>query len=253
MGEQGLGAGAVVAAVVALRREHPEARIAAELVTAVGEQAIVRVTVELPGHGSASALGSAEAGESPRWVELAEDRALLRALSLLGYQAAASWVAGPSAEPEAPALSAPSDRPSGWDQAIERPEPVRREAQVARPAEPVGVGRSPGKGDGAGHTPPETGLAGGIARERGAPLAPSTQTARPAAGQEEASWRESKEPRSASRSDYGWDEFWRWARAQGFFRKEQIAEALGRPVEDLTPRELRMALEAYLREHEQRP
>lgn len=252
MSEQELDAHGLAAAVVALRREHPEARITAELVTALGEQAIVRVMVELPGHGSVSALGSAGAGESPRWVELAENRALLRALSLLGYQAAEHWAARPSAEPETPALSAPSNQPSSWDQAIERPEPVRREAQVARPVEPVGVAPLPGRSDGTGQVPPETGLAGGIARERGAPLAPSTQTARPAAGPEEASRRESKEPRSATRSDYGWDEFWRWARARGFSRKDQIAEALGYSVEGLTPRELRAALETRLREHEQR-
>jgi hypothetical protein len=248
MGEQGLGARAVVAAVVALRREHPEARIAAELVTALGEQAIVRVTVELPGHGSASALGSAEAGESPRWVELAEDRALLRALSLLGYQAAEPWVARPSAEPETPALSAPSDQPSGWDQAIERPEPVRREAQVARPAEPVGVGRPPGKSGGDGHTQVKSRPAGEV--DEGQGTLPARPTVTGPAGTSRPSH---QEPRPAARQDFGWDEFWRWARAQSFFRKEQIAEALGRPVEDLTPRELRMALEAYLREREQRP
>ena len=235
MGEQELGARAIVAAVVALRREHPEARIAAELVTALGEQAIVRVS-------------SAEAGESPRWVELAEDRALLRALSLLGYQAAEPWVARPSAEPETPALSAPSDQPSGWDQAIERPEPVRREAQVARPAEPVGVGRPPGKSGGDGHTQVKSRPAGEV--DEGQGTLPARPTVTGPAGTSRPSH---QEPRPAARQDFGWDEFWRWARAQSFFRKEQIAEALGRPVEDLTPRELRIALEAYLREREQRP
>ncbi|GBD16456.1 hypothetical protein HRbin26_01354 [bacterium HR26] len=225
----------------------------AELLVAQGELAIVRVTVELPGRGGASALGSAGAGESPRWVELAENRALLRALSLLGYEAAERRTARPSAEPETPALSAPSNQPSSWDQAIERPEPVRREAQVARPSEPVRVGPLPGRSDGTGQAPSETGPPGGIGRERGTPLVPSTQTARPAIGPEEASRRESREPRSATRSDYGWDEFWRWARARGFSRKDQIAEALGYSVEDLTPRELRAALEAHLREREQQP
>ena len=248
MSEQELDARGLAAAVLALRQEHPEARIAAELVTALGEQVVVRVTVELPGHGSASTLGSAGAGESPRWVELAENRALLRALSLLGYQAAEPWAARPSAESETPALSTPSDQPSSWDQVIERPEPVRREAQVARPAEPVGVGRSPGRSGGDGHTQVKGRPAGGVDERKGALPAPPT-----AAGPAGTLPPSQQEPRLAGRRDFGWDEFWRWARAHGFFSKEQIAGALGRPVGDFTPRELRTALEAYLREREGRP
>lgn len=248
MMERELDADALVAAAQRLRREHPEARIVTELVTPPGEHVVVRVTVELPGHGSVSALGSAEDGESRRWVELAEDRALQRALERLG-SAAPDALAPAGAGTQTFPVTAGEAR--SWDQESESLKSTQPVELPTQPAELVGAVSSSGNGDVAGQAPTDIGSAGGIGRERGTPLVPSTQTARPATGPEEASRRESREPRPATRSDYGWDEFWRWARARGFSRKDQIAETLGISVADLSPRELRAALEAYLRERGQ--
>ncbi|MCM8747925.1 hypothetical protein NET02_02055 [Thermomicrobiaceae bacterium CFH 74404] len=248
MMERELDADALLAAVKRLRREHPETRIVTELVAPPGEHVVVRVTVELPGHGSVSALGSAEAGESPRWVELAEDRALQRALDRLGSATLDALAPAGAGTPTSPVTA--GDRRS-WDQGSESLKSARAEGLSTQPAELVGVMSSPGKADVAGQASTDIGPAGGIGREPGTPPASAAQARYTVAGPEELSRRESREPRPATRAEYGWDEFWRWARARGFSRKDQIAEALGYSVTDLTPRELRAALEAHLRQRRQ--
>ncbi len=234
-------AGDLTATLAALRREYPEARLLSELASVPGEHVVVRVTIELPGYGATSALGSATAGESPRWIELAEDRALMRALRRLSYEVAEAQAAHQSAElgtpvrstfPVEPAsrsqtpgplLSTPREEPAGQAPAPLAPARRGELAVRDRPVEPAT--------DDAGKP------------ERLPGTRATAETAAPA------------EHRPASRADTGWDGFWRWARPFGFSRKEQIAEALGRPIPEiqgLSPRELRTLVEAHLRERERR-
>lgn len=234
-------AGDLTATLAALRREYPEARLLSELVSALGEHVVVRVTIELPGYGATSALGSATTGESPRWIELAEDRALIRTLRRLGYEVAETHVAYRSTELGTPVRSTfplePASRSQtpGPLQSTPREEPA---GQVPAPLAPARPGEF-----GVRDRPVEPAADDAGAPELLAGTQATVETAAPA------------EHRTAFRSDSGWDGFWRWARPLGFSRKEQIAETLGRPlpeIQGLSPRELRALLEAHLRERKRR-
>lgn len=68
------------------RRDHPDADIETELVVAEEEMAVCRATLRSQAGGSASSHGSAlRELDGAGYVELAEDRALNRALTALGY------------------------------------------------------------------------------------------------------------------------------------------------------------------------
>ncbi len=237
----GPGAGDLTATLAALRREHPEARLLSELVSAPGEHVVVRVTLELPGYGATSALGSATTGESPRWIELAEDRALVRALRRLGYEVAEPQATERSAELRTPVRSTFLVEPASRSQILSPLQSTPRE-------EPAGQAPAP-------LAPADPGEFG--VRDR--PLEPAADDARapelPTGTQATVETAAPAEHRTALRADSGWDGFWRWARPLGFSRKEQIAETLGRPlpeIQGLSPRELRALLEAHLRERKRR-
>lgn len=74
----------VAALLRSLRVDHPNSMISAELTRLDETQAVVRVEIVLPEGGSASSYGVA-AADTPHAVETAENRALGRALSALGY------------------------------------------------------------------------------------------------------------------------------------------------------------------------
>lgn len=246
-------AGGLATAMAALRREHPEARILSELVSVPGEHAVVRVTVELPGHGSASTLGSAEAVESPRCIELAEDRALLRALRWLGYgieELPATYQPVISATPaHSPVVHEYAGRgettvspPSApWDEPAHRAATRVAERHESADRDPQVVEREQGSAAGGRRD------ALSARRAQGAGSSATRPTTAPR--------RAGQESHAALPADFGWDAFWRWARPLGFTRKEQVAEALGRPlaeIQELSPRELRAALETHLPEGEER-
>jgi hypothetical protein len=72
--------------LVWLRSEHPDARIETQLVPTGEDLALCRATVYLASGASASAHGSAKLdGSADALFELAENRALARALAALGY------------------------------------------------------------------------------------------------------------------------------------------------------------------------
>lgn len=68
------------------RSDHPDAEIETELVVAEDDIAVCRATLRTQSGGSASSHGSALRDvNATGYVELAEDRALTRALTALGY------------------------------------------------------------------------------------------------------------------------------------------------------------------------
>ncbi len=68
------------------RTDHPDAEIATELVVAEDDLAVCRATLRTESGSSASSHGSAtRSATGEGYVELAEDRALSRALIALGY------------------------------------------------------------------------------------------------------------------------------------------------------------------------
>jgi hypothetical protein len=42
--------------------------------------------------------------------------------------------------------------------------------------------------------------------------------------------------------DYTWTHFWRWARGHNLSTKGQVEQRIGRPLDNLTPAEVRIAL-----------
>ena len=43
-------------------------------------------------------------------------------------------------------------------------------------------------------------------------------------------------------ADYTWTHFWTWARANNLSTKGQVEQRIGRPIDNLTPREVRQML-----------
>ncbi len=71
-----------------LREEHPQARIATEMVHLDTEQklAVFKAEVSIPDKGSATGFGSETERDFPQgWVEKAETKAIGRALAALGF------------------------------------------------------------------------------------------------------------------------------------------------------------------------
>ena len=68
-----------------LRSEHPEAAVATELAAHESGLAVFRARVSLPEGGEATGWASETAGDVPDYIEVAETKALGRALAALGY------------------------------------------------------------------------------------------------------------------------------------------------------------------------
>jgi hypothetical protein len=80
------GSGELTARLLWFRSDHPEGEIETELVVAETDMAVCRTSLRTQTAGSASAHGSALRDETgARYVEIAEDRSLARALTALGY------------------------------------------------------------------------------------------------------------------------------------------------------------------------
>ena len=71
--------------LVWLRQVHPDAVIETELVSHVGQDAIFRARVTVPGGGSATGFGSEAYDDFRDYIEKAETKAIGRALAALGF------------------------------------------------------------------------------------------------------------------------------------------------------------------------
>ncbi len=224
-----------------LRREHPDAAIITEHVRIDEASAIFKATVSLPTGGRATGYGSETAGDFADFIEKAETKAIGRALNALGYGAQFAE----EADETAPI------RPGGGP-----PTPANR------PAPPSGP-RAPSSGPPSAPTSP----AGGVppidfvsSRDRvagpsAAPGPAPTPAARPPA---RASDRPAAPVANPARSaappppgggdpdlaDYSWSAVWSWARKLGYNGRAAVEELIGRPVEGLSPAELRDLVQA---------
>jgi hypothetical protein len=58
-------------------------------------------------------------------------------------------------------------------------------------------------------------------------------------------------PESDARlEDVSWTEFWKWARGRGLDSRDAVNDAIGRPMDGMTPRQVRDLLRAHLGEEE---
>jgi hypothetical protein len=71
--------------LVWLRAKHPDAEIETQLVQEVGDAAIFRARVAIPGGGSATGYGSETMSDFRDYLEKSETKAIGRALAALGF------------------------------------------------------------------------------------------------------------------------------------------------------------------------
>lgn len=94
------------ARLLRFRSEHTDAEIETELVVAEEDMAVCRATLRTGSSGSASSHGIAfRASSGEEYVEVAEDRALARALTSVGYGA----ISGDESDEDDAAYSPPID------------------------------------------------------------------------------------------------------------------------------------------------
>jgi hypothetical protein len=230
-----------------LRKEHPDAQIVTEHVRIDDGIAIFKATVTLPSGGKATGYGSETAGDFGDFIEKAETKAIGRALNALGYGAQfsergeedATASGPPPAPPARPAAAAPSPPaapprgqagpPAEPPRPIERPTPIPAPA----PAEPTAIQEPPAP---VPFRPaaerPAPAEAPGRREQTPAPVrgprpVPVPAPAAAGAGDDEAM------------ADVSWNDFWTWARTLGYRKRDEVEEFLGRPIEGLTPGEVR--------------
>ncbi len=269
--------------LVWLRSEHPDAQITTEHVTITSEMAIFKAQVAIPGGGSATGYGSETAKDFGDFIEKAETKALGRALLALGFgtQSAQELGEDEGPEPVAPMRPLPARtepprpeapaRPLVAPQAAvaqrgpvapvaPRPEPIPADARRPAPPRPI---REPEPDE------PEFGPIPAIEERREATEVPPSRAAEPA--QPRAAVRPSPPqpivrpaPRPVSSpapafsrepaddgedevvdlANYGWTEFWSWARARGFNDRKSLDAVVGRATNGMTPLEIRKQIQA---------
>lgn len=199
--------------LVWLRHEHADAQIETQVVPGQEAEVFCRATITLRTGGSASGHGSALREESDAPVEEAENRALARALTALGYGAEfddEDYVElRPSLSPPVSLMTARNlidqqdhlSGPETTDEAEPEPQP-----EPELPSEPA----------------PD--------RQPGRKLSEDSEEAR-------------------TGSDISWTKFWEWARARGYRNATELSEMLGVDVLAHTPAEVRRLLKRYELEH----
>jgi hypothetical protein len=230
-----------------LREQHPDARIASKLIPSDDAFVAVRIKIEIEDGPSGSAHGVAMT------IEEAEDRGIVRALEVIGYRADASAVSDDveSEEDESPAPAPVAAQPRAVtpDPA---PTPAEMPTRAQTPAQPSAPAPDPVSGRGSGQQPAPL---AGRAAQMGPPVmvrprqpAPSQQ--RPVQGR--GGLRPVPDPpeTEARLEDVSWTEFWKWARARGFDSRDAVNDAIGRPMDGMTPRQVRDLLKGQLGDDE---
>lgn len=256
--------------LVWLRQDHADALIATELVTFSADLAIFKAVVTIPNGGSASGYGSETARDFPDYIEKAETKALGRALAALGYgtQFARDFEddSPPGSRRDdlgggAPPQRQPTRRtPSTTDDGARADAPDNR-AETATPAprraapvvnlrdgtETPERTKAPGDEDGQEgrptleptrgprHAPP--GASPADAPPRAIPV--RQPTAIPAARPSLVRESPREEEATIDIANYGWTEFWNWARGAGFANRDMLDAAAGRSTQGMTPLEIR--------------
>lgn len=219
-----------------LRSEHPDAQIETELLAVDEERALCKATVRLPSGGAATAHATASRVGGAGQVELAETRALGRALAALGF--------GAEYAEEDIVPARPAERPVS----LVPPTPVRPLRDVEPPPEPEPE-PSPRteRPERAERRAPERPAE---PREEPRPL-PRADTAHPRA--EQPARRDREEDASIAEApaqpgagvDVSWTKFWEWAKERGYRDRAHLKELLGVDVMSMSPREVRRLIVKY--------
>lgn len=257
--------------LVWLRHDHPDALISTELVTFTDDLAIFKAVVSVPGGGSASGYGSETARDFADYIEKAETKALGRALAALGFGtqfardfeddatsgSRADERAGVTTRGAAPARHAPSSAAADTERPVEpasRAEPAASTTRRAAPVLPLREGVDALEPASARESIGERVDRPVVESPRGSRQAPSGPTveepgprpmpsrqptalpaARPSLVREDAGAGEGQ----IDIANYGWTEFWNWARSAGYANRDMLDAAAGRSTQGLTPLEIR--------------
>lgn len=200
-----------------LRQEHPEAAVTTEVIRVEHDLVVMRASISLGNAAAGSGIAAARIEDGDDWagiVERTETVAISRALDTLGYVVSAA-ATGRLSVPE-PAGEAPRVEEEPAPSApVPPPEP-----EPASPSTPSQRERaaSPRVDEAA---PPVVNALRRANRRPG----PSTPTPSPASAEED-----------AHLAEYSWNTFWSRARGLGL-TPEKVTEALGRPANQMTPKE----------------
>lgn len=202
----GGGRGELQARLLWFRTDHPDAEIETELVVAEDDMAVCRATLRTSSAGGASGHGGAlRDSDGATYVEVAEDRALSRALTALGYGSAQAETSEGDEPHTIP--SPPIDLVSARSLLREEQETPDTDDQDEQPAAP--------------------------------------QPLRQEQSESETDDEASGESRPADGADVNWNKFWAWARPRGYSNARELSELLGVEVLAHTPREVRQMLVKY--------
>lgn len=232
------GPQATMLRVLWVRSDHPNTRVETELTHLHDDLVVFRAIVALPGGATATGYAS-EPGMPGKGmavaIERAETRAISRALDVLGYVIPAGEASRNHGDTHAPPVidalrKASFRRPQAGTVVLpdlpELPEPEpapevdRETGEIAGVAEPAQV-------------------AAPVAPAR---VAPGAAAARPEPAGTTAEPPE-KPPAEPPLEDYTWTHFWRWARGHNLSTKGQVEQRIGRSLDNLTPADVRIALQ----------
>lgn len=263
--------------LVWLRSEHPDAQIVTDHVTITSDMAIFKAQVAVPGGGSATGYGSETAKDFGDFIEKAETKALGRALIALGYgtQFAQEFGEDDNADVATPVRAIPphpeaprAERPSAAPQAAVAPRPAIAPSSPRQEAIPADIRRTsaprplretdnpaPTAAEPRRELPePSPYLDQLSAEEKAEPARPTPPRPAPLQTAPRPAPRPSPTPPVFTRepleeeeaidlANYGWTEFWSWARARGFNDRKSLDAIVGRPTNGMTPLEIRKQIQ----------
>jgi len=230
------GPQATILRVLWVRGDHPDTRVETELTHLHDDLIVFRALVALPGGATATGYAS-ETGVPGKnmaiAIERAETRAIGRALDILGYVIAAGAGTRTNGDTHAPpvvdALRKASlhRAPTGT---IVLPD-LDPDPEIDEPADP------------------ETGEIADLPDALDIPEEPPAKAPaepeKPSAAVPEPDRRPAAEATDdPPLEDYTWTHFWRWARGHNLTTKGQVEQRIGRPLDNLTPADVRVALQA---------
>ena len=227
------GPQATMLRVLWVRADHPDTRVETELTHLHDDLIVFRALVALPGGATATGYAS-ETGVPGKnmaiAIERAETRAIGRALDVLGYVIASAAATRNNGDTHAPSVvdalrKATLHRsPTGT---VVLPDLVPDpDIDESVDPEPDMIAGSTGTPETAGPSVPT------------APVTPVPAAPQPMR-------RPATEPAvDPPLEDYTWTHFWRWARGHNLTTKGQVEQRIGRPLDNLTPADVRVALQA---------
>jgi hypothetical protein len=216
--ERGAGnsADAIMLRLLWLRQEHPQAAVTTDAMHIGNDRVVLHAVIALPEGAAGSGIAAARVDEGDDWadvVERTETIAISRALDTLGYVLRAATVDAPAPVRE-PIREVRRDEPAA-PPVTTAPAPAREPSAPApqRPAPPRMDESAPS-------------VVNALRRANRAPEArPTTAGPTPAASEDDAHLEE-----------YSWNTFWSRARELGL-TPDKVTEALGRPANQMTPKE----------------